>query len=124
MLIRNVRPWGGAPADVLVEGTRIAAIGPNLAAPAGAPVEDGGGAILLPGLIEGHCHLDKSVWGLGWYVNTVGPRLIEWNFVASSRERLEAAKDDWRAGRFPLPVGDDAEFIPLPEPAPPPNPMS
>jgi redox-sensitive bicupin YhaK (pirin superfamily) len=55
---------------------------------------------------------------------TVGPRYLEWNFVASSKERIEQAKSDWRAGRMKLPDGDDAEFIPLPEPVPPPNPMS
>jgi len=55
----------------------------------------------------------------------VGPRLIEWNFVASSKERLEQAKADWRAGRMKLPDADDKEFIPLPgDPPPPPNPMS
>ncbi len=48
-----------------------------------------------------------------------GPRHIWWNFVASSKERIEAAKEAWRAGdwahgRFRLPVGDDAEFIPAP----------
>ena len=48
-----------------------------------------------------------------------GPRYIWWNFVASSKERIEAAKEAWRAGdwehgRFRLPPGDDAEFIPLP----------
>jgi redox-sensitive bicupin YhaK (pirin superfamily) len=54
----------------------------------------------------------------------VGPRFIEWNFVSSSRERIEQAKADWRAGRMKLPVHDDAEYVPLPEPSPPPNPMS
>jgi redox-sensitive bicupin YhaK (pirin superfamily) len=54
----------------------------------------------------------------------VGERFIEWNFVASSRERIEQAKVDWRAGRMRLPAGDDQEFIPLPEPSPPANPMS
>ena len=54
----------------------------------------------------------------------VGQRFIEWNFVASSKERIEQAKADWRAGRMKLPDADDQEFIPLPEPAPPPNPMS
>ena len=48
-----------------------------------------------------------------------GPRHIWWNFVASSKERIEAAKEAWRAGdwqhgRFQLPPGDDAEFIPAP----------
>ncbi len=45
----------------------------------------------------------------------VGPRHIWWNFVSSSRERIAQAGDDWRAGRMPLPPGDDREFIPLPE---------
>lgn len=44
----------------------------------------------------------------------VGPRFIEWNFVSSSRERIEQAKADWRAGRMKLPDADNAEFIPLP----------
>lgn len=49
-----------------------------------------------------------------------GPRHIWWNFVASSREKIEAAKEAWRAGdwmhgRFHLPPGDDHEFIPAPE---------
>ncbi|MDQ2088300.1 pirin family protein [Marimonas arenosa] len=48
-----------------------------------------------------------------------GPRHIWWNFVASSRDKIEAAKEawaagDWAHGRFRLPPGDDAEFIPLP----------
>jgi redox-sensitive bicupin YhaK (pirin superfamily) len=54
----------------------------------------------------------------------VGPRFLEWNFVSSSKDRLEQAKADWRAGRMKLPDLDDGEFIPLPDPTPPPNPMS
>lgn len=54
----------------------------------------------------------------------LGPRFIEWNFVSSSKERIEQAKADWRARRMKLPDADNAEFIPLPEPSPPPNPMS
>ncbi len=54
----------------------------------------------------------------------IGPRLIDWNFVSSSKDRLEQAKADWRAGRMKLPDADDQEFIPLPEPSPPANPMS
>ncbi len=44
-----------------------------------------------------------------------GPRHIWWNFVASSKDRMEAAKADWKSGRFPLVPGDTEEFIPLPE---------
>lgn len=43
-----------------------------------------------------------------------GPRYIWWNFVASSQERIEAAKEDWRQGRFEKVPGDEQEFIPLP----------
>lgn len=49
----------------------------------------------------------------------VGPRHIWWNFVSSRKERIEQAKADWKAGRFALPLKDAAEFIPLPEEAPP-----
>jgi redox-sensitive bicupin YhaK (pirin superfamily) len=48
-----------------------------------------------------------------------GPRYIWWNFVASSQEKIEAAKEEWRkgdwgCGLFDLPLGDRDEFIPLP----------
>ena len=44
----------------------------------------------------------------------LGERHVWWNFVSSSRERIERAKDDWREGRFESVPGDD-EFIPLPD---------
>jgi len=44
-----------------------------------------------------------------------GHRFIWWNFVSSSKDRIEAAKADWRAGRFDVVPGDSDEFIPLPE---------
>jgi len=43
------------------------------------------------------------------------PRHVFWNFVSSSRDRINQAKEDWKALRFPLIPGDDQEFIPLPE---------
>ena len=43
-----------------------------------------------------------------------GPRYIWWNFVSSRRDRIEQAKENWKAGRF-TPVPDETEFIPLPE---------
>jgi len=42
-------------------------------------------------------------------------RHVWWNFVSSSKERIEQAKRDWVEGRFPLVPGDEEEFIPLPE---------
>ena len=44
-----------------------------------------------------------------------GPRHIWWNFVSSSKDRIDAAKADWKAKRFPFVPGDAEEFIPLPE---------
>lgn len=45
----------------------------------------------------------------------IGERFLLWNFVSSSKERLEQAAEDWRQQRMKLPVGDDREFTPLPE---------
>ncbi|MEL7304132.1 MAG: pirin family protein, partial [Pseudomonadota bacterium] len=44
-----------------------------------------------------------------------GPRHIWWNFVSSSKERIEQAKHEWRTGTFDTVPGDAEEFIPLPE---------
>jgi hypothetical protein len=44
-----------------------------------------------------------------------GPRHVFWNFVSSRRERIDQAREDWKAGRFALPPDDNDEFIPLPE---------
>lgn len=43
-----------------------------------------------------------------------GERHIFWNFVSSSLDRIERAKQDWSEGRFGKVVGDEQEFIPLP----------
>ena len=45
----------------------------------------------------------------------LGPRHLWWNFVSSRKERIEQAKEDWKAGRFGTVPGDDKEFIPLPD---------
>ncbi|MCL2780292.1 MAG: dihydroorotase [Actinomycetia bacterium] len=56
VLLRGVRPLGGEPTDVLLDGGVIAALG-RLRAPAGARVLDGDGLIALPGLVDLHAHL-------------------------------------------------------------------
>ena len=43
------------------------------------------------------------------------PRHVFWNFVSSSRERINQAKHDWKDRKFPLVPGDSEEFIPIPE---------
>ncbi|MEW5739292.1 MAG: pirin family protein [Myxococcota bacterium] len=45
-----------------------------------------------------------------------GRRHLDWNFVASSKERLAQAREDWKGQRFPKIPGDDREFVPYPEP--------
>ncbi|KWN16619.1 amidohydrolase family protein [Burkholderia ubonensis] len=77
LLIRNLRTGAGDALDLLIDGDRIARLGPSLDAPDGCAVEDGAGALVLPGLVEGHTHLDKTHWGMRWYRNEVGPRLVD-----------------------------------------------
>ncbi|KLK91657.1 cytosine deaminase [Microvirga vignae] len=75
LYITRVRPMGEAATSLTVRGGRIAACG-EVASP-GVEVIDGGDAILIPGLVEAHTHLDKTLLGMGWYRNEVGPRLID-----------------------------------------------
>ncbi|MCP5150606.1 MAG: amidohydrolase family protein [Ectothiorhodospiraceae bacterium] len=76
LLLRDVRPMAGARADILIRDGRIEAIGTGLSA-AGVDAVDGAGAIAIPGLVEAHTHLDKTLLGMPWYRNEVGPRLID-----------------------------------------------
>jgi hypothetical protein len=68
--------------------------------------------VFAPGEAVLHAHAPARLMLLGG--EPVGERFIDWNFVSSSKARLEQAKADWRAGRFKLPDRDDREFIPLP----------
>ncbi len=45
----------------------------------------------------------------------IGERFLLWNFVSSSKDRLQQAKEDWQQGRMKLPDADNQEFIPFPE---------
>lgn len=74
LLLRNVRPFAGAECDLLIRDGRIAGVGRYEPEP-GMPVEDGGGAIAIPGLIDAHTHLDKTTWGMPWHENNRGAAL-------------------------------------------------
>jgi cytosine deaminase len=76
ILLKNVRPMGSQAVDVLIEGGRFARFAAGIAA-GGAVAIEGGGLLMLPGLIEPHVHLDKTLWGLPWRPNTAGPRLVD-----------------------------------------------
>ncbi|WP_269714055.1 pirin family protein [Caulobacter sp. NIBR2454] len=91
---------------------------------AGQDVHAGQMAVFAPGETITFTAIEPStVMLLGG--EPVGQRFIEWNFVSSSKDRIEQAKADWREGRMKLPDLDHDEFIPLPgDPTPPANPMS
>ncbi len=68
LLLRNVRPMAGDTCDILVRQGKIAGFGKFEAEP-GMAVEDGNGAIVAPGLIDAHTHLDKTTWAMPWHEN-------------------------------------------------------
>lgn len=81
---------------------------------AGTPVAAGQMAVLTGGDAVDVIAAEPSVvMVLGG--EPVGERFLFWNFVSSSKARLEQAKEDWRQQRMALPAGDDQEFSPLPE---------
>ncbi|MEZ5512650.1 MAG: pirin family protein [Steroidobacteraceae bacterium] len=92
----------------------------------GQRIEAGVMAVLKPGKAATIAASgDTVVIALGG--EPVGPRYIDWNFVSSSKERIDQAREDWVAGRMKLPDLDNGEFIPLPPttgPAREPEPMS
>ena len=75
LLVRDVRPLGGPARDLLVQGGRITEVAERLRAPEGATVVDGRGQLALPGLVDAHAHLDKTLWGLPWRPHTAGDGL-------------------------------------------------
>ncbi|MFY8141245.1 MAG: pirin-like C-terminal cupin domain-containing protein, partial [Caulobacter sp.] len=79
----------------------------------GRTLNTGQMAVFAPGETIAFTALEPStVMLLGG--EPIGPRFIDWNFVSSSKDRIEQAKADWRAGRMKLPDLDHDEFIPLP----------
>ena len=79
---------GAAQGDWLIEHGRIAARGHGLPAPAGAAVLDATGCVVLPGLVDAHAHIDKTLWGTPWHAHDAGPALID--KIRREREVLAA----------------------------------
>jgi cytosine/adenosine deaminase-related metal-dependent hydrolase len=109
LLIKDVRPLGGARGDALVRDGHIAAIGPNLTTTSpDATVIEAAGRLLFPGFVDAHAHMDKTLLGLGWYRNEVGPTLIE-KIENERRLRREWAIDAYqqstRQARLALAAG-------------------
>lgn len=84
LLLRNVRPYGGTACDLMIRDGRIAGTGRFEPEP-GLAVEDGGNAIVIPGLIDAHTHLDKTTWGMPWHEN---------NRRAVLRERIDFEREN------------------------------
>lgn len=78
MVIRNMRALGEPEAiDIVVRDGVIDAIGSGAGVGVnGAETIEGEGRLMYPGLVDAHTHMDKTLMGLGWYRNDVGPTLF------------------------------------------------
>ncbi len=107
-------PAGAIPIDAEADERAVMLVGGE-AALDGTPLQLYGLTILVPGAA-----MQLTSQGGGRVMLLGGeafstPRHVWWNFVSSSRDRINQAKDDWRQGRFPKVPGDEDEFIPIPE---------
>lgn len=99
MRVSNVRPWGGDPVDLAIEGDRIAAVTPHVpqgqAPEAGGEVVDGRGRLIFPSFSDVHSHLDFTRIGLPFRAHTAaGPDV--WSLMLNDRE-------NWRNAEVALP---------------------
>lgn len=78
LLLTGVRVWGArrAPSDLSIADGRIKAIGTDLLGD-GAEVIDARGCLVIPGLVDAHAHIDKTLWGTPWHPHQAGPTLID-----------------------------------------------
>jgi cytosine/adenosine deaminase-related metal-dependent hydrolase len=77
LVVRGGRPRGAPPADILVRDGRIAAIGETTTASSDAEVLDAAGCAVLPGFVDAHAHVDKTLWGLPWHSHRAGPTVAD-----------------------------------------------
>ena len=109
LLIKDVRMLGGGITDLLVRNGQIVALEPNLApSQPDTQVIHAERRLLFPGFVDAHAHMDKTLIGLGWYRNEVGPSLIEKieNERAVRRERdTDAHQQSARQARLALAAG-------------------
>lgn len=94
-VLRNVRPWGGTPADVVLDDSGIIEIAPVSAETPPESVEtvDGRGGILLPSFSDVHVHLDSTRLGLPFRENTAGD--TRWSHIMNDRA-------NWRTAELPV----------------------
>lgn len=89
LLVRGGRIWGVGKQDMLICDGRIEKIGPQISASPEAEIIDLDGDLLLPGLVDAHAHLDKTLMGRPWFRNEeIHPTLL--NLIDFERQyRLE-----------------------------------
>jgi redox-sensitive bicupin YhaK (pirin superfamily) len=105
---------GALPLDVSADERAVMLVNGD-ASVDGVPLAQYELAVLAPGkVMQLTSQNGARVMLLGGEAFT-SPRHVYWNFVSSRRDRIEQAKEDWAAGRFPLVPGDSHEFIPLPD---------
>lgn len=74
-----------------------------------------GMVVLTPGVATTIDAVEETHLVLSGGEKMDGPRIKWWNLVSSRQDRIDQAKADWSAGRFPKVPGDEVEFIPLPD---------
>jgi cytosine/creatinine deaminase len=112
LLVTNLRPLGpvGDAIDLHVIDGEIVAAQPGLAATVSpeTTVVDGAGRLLFPGFVDAHAHMDKTLLGMGWYRNEVGPSLQDKidNERLVRRERgIDSRKQSARQARRAIAAG-------------------
>jgi len=110
----NLGPGGTIPIDAEADERALMLVGGE-AQVDGSALELYALTVLKPGAaMQMRSDKGAKVMLLGGEAFT-SPRHVWWNFVSSSRERINQAKEDWRAGRFASVPGDSEEYIPLPD---------
>src|SRR5471032_3398878 len=84
--LRNVRPYGSAAEDLLIEDGLLKQRRPASNAALTTTDIDGQNQLLTPALVESHVHLDKTLWGQPWRPNSAGPTLKD--YISNERSVL------------------------------------
>ena len=82
--LRNVRPWGADPADIVIDGGVIVEVLPAAGTTDDGDL-DGGGLLAVPGFINTHAHVDKSWWGKPWVPYTYSDHPTVEGWIANER---------------------------------------
>lgn len=95
MLLQHLRAPDGTPVDLRIENGTIAAVAPSGGPTIAEETIDCGNRLLYPGFVDAHAHIDKSLLGLGWYHNDVGPTIEE--MISNERRlRVEQGIDSYQ----------------------------